>query len=526
MQLKQIIPILILTTLFMSCGSEIPATDPVFDKTLAINERIELAINEGFIKQMGYSEAFEKSISDFYKQRNYSAVWSNDSMVTPSYVRFKHFFNQPNVIGLPSTRLMKKENKKLEKALVYKELLMTAHLAQTYHDLHIGFMDTSINKMRPVLAAKPEILEQLISQKDTVKRWDKWFAFFGPNVGNYQQLAKVLFNTTYNKAISDKTFKIPEFKKDTLECLKQSKAALKEKGYLKTIDVDDQTFEDSLMSFQVKHGLKPDAKLGEFTIMMLSESEQHKINRAVLSLERWRWRAPFPERYIYVNIPEYTLRLYYNDSLLSQHNVVVGKRENRTPQLTSRIRNIIAMPYWTQPQSIASKEFLPAIQANSNYAAKNHYKVYRGNMEVDPKTINWKKYKEKNFPFRVKQEPGSDNALGLVKFEFANEFGVYLHDTPSKSFFRRDVRSFSHGCIRCEMPDSLARFILRRDEKNKMLPDSLDSLIARKVHMPIPLRKPVTIQIDYITVVATGVGEIRIHPDIYGRDEEYLKWMK
>ena len=145
---------------------------------------------------------------------------------------------------------------------------------------------------------------------------------------------------------------------------------------------------------------------------------------------------------------------------------------------------------------------------------------------MDPKTINWKKYKEKNFPFRVKQEPGSDNALGLVKFEFANDFGVYLHDTPSKSFFRRDVRSFSHGCVRCEMPDSLARFILRRDEKNKMLPDSLDSLIARKVHMPIPLHKLITIQIDYITVVATGVGEIRIHPDIYGRDEDYLKWMK
>ncbi len=102
MQLKQIFPILLLTTLFMSCESEIPATDPVFDDKLPIKQRIELAINEGLIKQMGYSEEFATSISDFYKQRNFAPVWSNDSMVTPSYVRFKHFFSQPNVIGAPA----------------------------------------------------------------------------------------------------------------------------------------------------------------------------------------------------------------------------------------------------------------------------------------------------------------------------------------------------------------------------------------------------------------------------------------
>jgi murein L,D-transpeptidase YcbB/YkuD len=335
-----------------------------------------------------------------------------------------------------------------------------------------------------------------------------------------------LFYAVNGKQLSTTYFEIPALEDDSIACINLSKQSLIDKGYLLN-DSSDTDFINALKNFQVDNGIKGDGNIGVYTRNALKESQRYRVHRAVLSLERWRWRFVFPERYIWVNIPEYKLRLFYNDTLFLTHNVVVGKPENTTPQLLSKLRAIITMPYWTQPQKIAEKEFLPAIQSNSNYATKNEYKIFRGDKEVDPHTVNWKKYKEKNFPFRVRQEPGEKNALGVVKFEFSNKYGVYLHDTPSKGFFKRDIRAFSHGCVRCDMPDSLARFILSRDDKRqKMTRDSLDTLIARKEQFTILLRKPIPIHLDYITVSTNEKGLLLYYPDIYLRDEKYLKAMK
>lgn len=507
----------------VGCTATIPDTDPVFDGTQPLNDRIKLALEEGLLTEMGYSEKFQAEIQRFYADRNYQPVWANDSTLEKTGILFSTIFKQPNAIGLPDTRLNKTIKKSWKKELVVKELLLSAKLAQTKQDLHLGFMDTTINKTRPIVACSNKHLADLIASKDTVTDLGAWFADMGPKNRYYRKTALALFYTVYCQTISEKSFDIPELKKDSINCVKQAKLALVEKGYLSK-ETDDM--EAAVMQFQTDHALKPDGVLGQYTRMLLGESKQHAIDRTMLSLERWRWRAAFPDRYVWVNIPEYVLRIYYNDTLYSEHRVVVGKPDHKTPQLTSKIRAVIAMPFWTQPQSIASKEFLPAIQSNSNYATRNHYKVYRGEQEVDPKSINWKKYSEKNFPFRIKQDPGDDNALGLVKFEFNNKFGVYIHDTPSKNFFNRDVRTYSHGCVRCDDPDSLAHIMLRWDPKQKITPDSLDTLIAHQAHTTIPLLKPITIQIDYITVTTNEKGFLLIHPDVYLRDETYLKWMK
>jgi murein L,D-transpeptidase YcbB/YkuD len=178
----------------------------------------------------------------------------------------------------------------------------------------------------------------------------------------YQRLAKALFYRTYGKEISEKSFTIPSIKDDTIKSRALAREALIEKKYISK-DANDEEFETGLKQFQLDHALKDDAVLGKYTVELLGESEQHQIDRTILSLERWRWRSPFPQKYIWINIPEYTLRFFINDTLYTRHRVVVGKPENTTPQLTSSIRNIIALPFWTQPQSIASKEFLPAQKA-------------------------------------------------------------------------------------------------------------------------------------------------------------------
>ncbi len=520
--------ILVIVTLSLgSCKTETPDTDVIFDRKVPIEERLKEALDREFLEEMGFDPSFNEVILDFYSKRNYQPLWCNDTLMNAKGKYLKSLMKVPYAVGIPPTRLQRSKLSKHEWTMVVQELELTAQMAQLCQDLKIGIMDTSINKMRPLKPCSIDVLTTKLDQIDTVTSWENYFAHLGPDNKYYYRMSKAIFYRCIgDTAISKKSFTVPTFKDDTLNSIVQAKAALVEKQFLQTTACSDEEYEEALKRFQLEHALKDDGKLGKYTCELLGESEDHQLRRAMLSLERWRWRAKFPERYIWVNIPEYMLRLYYNDTLFLEHRVVVGKPENMTPQLTSSIRSIISLPYWTQPQSIASKEFLPAIQSNRNYAAKNHYKVYRGDKEVDPKTINWSRYSENNFPFRIKQEPGEDNALGLVKFEFNNKFGVYIHDTPSKSFFNRDVRSFSHGCVRCDMPDSLARQILRRDEKNKFLPDSLDSVISRKEHLSIPLRKPIMIQIDYITVSTDKEWKLVYHADVYKRDEEYLKWMK
>lgn len=525
---KYTLQFILLLLIFSSCKTKVPKSDPIFDSKKKLTERLSLVESSGLLESIGFPEEIADQVHAIYRERNYAPIWSNDSTIARKGLKMENFFRNPTSLGLPEKRLFKLTDDSLAKTLIVRELILTAHFSQLVHDLKAGFFDTTKLTFRPVLPADMQEVNQRLSQFDTVTKWGTWFASMGPAHKDYQRLAKSMFHFARTKKLSRISFEIPAMVEDSVGCMRLSSEALIDKGYLDSSKTDIESFWTAMAAFQADHGLKADGVIGTFTRKNLGESTFYKCQRAILSLERWRWRAPFTERYLWVNIPEYTLRIYYNDTLFLTHRVVVGKPENQTPQLQSRLRTIVALPYWTQPHSIASKEFLPAIQRNSNYAAKNHYKVFRGQTEVDPTTINWKKYKEKNFPFRVRQEPGDDNALGLVKFEFSNRYGVYLHDTPSKGFFNKDVRAYSHGCVRVQMPDSLARFILTRDDdkRQKMTRDSLDSIVARREHLPIALYKPIPLQLDYITVMADSTGKIIFYTDIYDRDKAYLEKLK
>lgn len=517
--------LLFLVFALIRCSSPIDKTDPIFDQKVSLKKRISLAVESDLLTKLNFPEGIRDSVYAFYKARDFKPVWANDSMLLEKGTNWKELLKFPCALGLPDNRPFRFKTDSLTSASIIQEFLLTARLAQLQQDLKVGFLDTAISAYRPVVSIDVKSLMKSVKQMDTVKNWGTWLAKMGPSRPEYQALAKGLFRFAAKKKLSTFHFEVPALVEDSLRCLELAEESLIDKGYLDPKKTDDEAFWDAMGRFQADNGLKADGVIGMYTRKALNESVRYKCHRAILSMERWRWRAPFPERYVWVNIPEYKLRLFYNDTMYSEHRVVVGKPENQTPQLSSRLRAIVTLPYWTQPQSIASKEFLPAIQRNSNYAAKNHYKVYRGETEVDPTTINWKRYKEKNFPFRVRQEPGDDNALGLVKFEFNNKYGVYIHDTPSKGFFNKDIRAYSHGCMRCDMPDSLARYILTRDDRQKMTRDSLDTLIARKEHFTIALRKPIALQVDYITVVVNEKGGLLFFPDVYDRDEKYLKMM-
>lgn len=505
-----------------SCAEKIPDTDPIFDDKQPLHTRIRLALEKGYIKELGVDATTAESIKTFYRERGYRPLWANDSLLTETGKTMQQIVTQPSCIGVPTSRWKQKVNN--QKELIAKELLMTTQFGYAVKDLKTGFLDTAAKSLKPCSWPDVLVVQTLSKQVDTVKNWGKWFADMGSPHDDYKRIAQGLFSYSFGKSFSEKTFKLPNIKEDSAGCYEQGRLSLIDKGYLPKDAVPDSIFLQALSNFQLDNGLKTDGVIGTYTRKALEESAQAKVDRIVLSLERWRWRERFPERYVWINIPEYVLRIYYNDTLFSMHNVVVGKIDTKTPQLKSRIRTIVSYPYWTIPYSITSKEILPEAKRNPGYFARNHYRVYNKSEEIDPYSVNWKRIRDKTFPYKVIQDPGTHNSLGIIKFEFSNPYGVYVHDTPSKSLFRNDVRSYSHGCIRCQLPDSLARFILRRDEQRMMPPDSLDSMLYRQEHRKIQLKHPIDIQVDYITVTADETNRLTIHPDIYGRDAAYVAW--
>lgn len=243
----------------------------------------------------------------------------------------------------------------------------------------------------------------------------------------------------------------------------------------------------------------------------------HQSKGLSINMERWRWEKPLPDRYVSVNVPAFTLRVVEFDSVLLQSKVIVGKRETPTPVLESVIRSFIIYPYWHVPRSISTKEILPALQTDSSYLKKNNFEVLnKQGVVIDAATIQWKSYHAEHFPFILRQREGSENSMGIIKFIFANNYGIYLHDTNSKRLFSRKMRDLSHGCVRVSQAIDLAHYLVREDDIY-VSPEDLDQYLSLQQRLKIELRKPIPVKLQYFTCEVEK-GVVRFYDDIYKKD--------
>jgi len=174
----------------------------------------------------------------------------------------------------------------------------------------------------------------------------------------------------------------------------------------------------------------------------------------------------------------------------------------------------VLSPDWRVPSSIAAQELVPILRANPGYLAQNNMRLSYGTRPVDPRSIDWGKVSTKNFPYRLRQEPGPKNPLGTIKFMFPNRFQVYLHDTPSRTLFAKPERALSHGCVRVEKPTDLAEYVLRGVLSRERIVAGLGQRTSRTV----PLAEPLPTYLMYRTVLVKDDGTVQFRPDIYGYD--------
>lgn len=282
----------------------------------------------------------------------------------------------------------------------------------------------------------------------------------------------------------------------------------------------------AIQAFQAQHGLNTDGVIGKNTIRALNVPLNWKIRQLRINMERLRWLPRnLGERYVLVNTAGFRLTVVEKDQQVLAMRIIVGRDYRSTPTFNGRLSHMILNPYWNVPDSIARKDLLPKQQSDPSHFASLNIKVFqnhnRNGEAIDPDTIDWQGIKHR-FPYVLRQDPGKNNALGRIKFMFPNSFDIYLHDTPSKSLFQRDIRTFSSGCIRLEKPMEFAAFALNKQELPEKFLADMESGQTTTVHLP----KPLPIYLVYITAWIDEQEKVHFSPDIYDRDTRALRYAR
>ena len=250
----------------------------------------------------------------------------------------------------------------------------------------------------------------------------------------------------------------------------------------------------AVRSFQTRHGLLPDGRIGTGTQRSLSASADDRARQIALNLERRRWlkRELNPER-IEVNTAA-AIMVYWKDGRpVHSNRVVVGSAENQTPSLEKPFASVVANPPWYVPAGIARREILP--NGPAYLAARDMY-VKDG---------------------QVIQRAGPQAALGYVKFELRDSYAIFLHDTPSKAAFDLATRQRSHGCVRVQNAVEFARLLLSPDPVRLA---EFDDAQATRETQRIQTGREITVRLLYWTAFVDGQQRVAFREDVYKRDQK------
>ena len=269
--------------------------------------------------------------------------------------------------------------------------------------------------------------------------------------------------------------------------------------------VFDAPLEAAVMRAQKRFGLKDDGIVDRLTLAALNVSTAERIDQIVANMERWRWLPPvLPVDRIQVNVAAAILTVFHADSPTLSMRAVTGRPGDETPMLQSQVESIVLNPPWNVPSSIVQKELLPKEKAEPGYLAAHDF-IFVPTPEGGQRLV---------------QKAGSQAALGKIKFDFPNTYGVYLHDTPTHSTFDRFGRLASHGCVRLQRPLVLAKAVMEGDPV--WTPEAIDATLASGKTVRAPLPRPIAVFLFYWTAYVTPDGQVNFRGDPYGWDEELV----
>jgi L,D-transpeptidase YcbB len=285
---------------------------------------------------------------------------------------------------------------------------------------------------------------------------------------------------------------------------------------------DSSTFDSELTEavkrFQKRNGLRETGRIEQSVYPVLNATADQRLAQLRLNYERLKGlMRGIEDRYVLVNIPAFQLEAVDKYEVQLRYRVIVGRPERQSPEVTALIRNINFFPYWRVPESVATLDLIPRLRKEPGYLAQEGIRVYTASgQEVDANTIDWNAPQATSY--RFKQDPGEKNALGLLRLDMSNQYGVYMHDTPMKNLFDQRSRPFSAGCVRVQNVIDLADWIAH-GEPGWEQPGRVRQQLATNQPMELKLTRPVPVRFVYITAWAEpSTGQVQFRQDIYGRD--------
>lgn len=498
--------IIVLSVAFSNCKKE-------ESNLVAQKEQISFLIDSSaiqpFFTKFPKLKVYQKQVVEIYQKQRYNYLWFDKQGRKEITEALCSRINNIEKEGVQTTIPYKTIFDDLyqshsEKPNLETELFLTTYFFY-YTNKVIQGIDSS--KLKELEWYLPRKKLSYVNYLDSLLVNPKGFENNEPLVAQYSKLKEILqkYRTIEKKGGWATIETTPGFKSLKPDDSSSVIAKIRTRLFL-TFDIasdsKSSTYDEELrlgiVKYKKQNGFELDDIILPKHIAAMNVPISERIKTLLVNMERCRWISTDivkAKEFIVINIPSYKLSYFKDKKVVLSSNVVVGTAMNKTVIFSGNMRYIVFSPYWNVPTSILKKEILPGIKRDSKYLAKH-------NME-------WNKG-------MVRQKPGLDNSLGLVKFLFPNNNNIYLHDSPSKNLFSAEKRAFSHGCIRVEKAKELANAILEND--TNWTSEKIDDAMYKGKESWYALKNKIPVYIGYFSAWVDNEGNVNFYKDIYDRD--------
>ncbi len=525
-----------LPLLFTACHNHSKTADAKSSKEKKISKRdysitkqnaynnlfLDSADVENFILKNKLADSTARWMRSFYNTRNYQFAWFSSNGLSEQALGFWSLKNYIGDTSLKNKALQKTMDDFMvddsltinghDKSAINTELLLTENL--------IGFIRNNFEKgyvkrkelerFIPFKKQDPIYLaDSLLNKKH---KDDKYFSDINESYKLLSDQLKKYAGIARSGGWPSVPAVAKKYKPGTsapeIKAIKEYFEITGDLPQQDSTDVYNENLKIGIKNFESRFGLTTDGKISSSLLKEMNIPAIERLKQILINMNRMRWMPQEPNgQLIVVNIPEFILHVVDGKNKVFDMAVVVGKDGHNTTMFSDKLTTIVFSPYWNLPESIIKKEILPSIAKDPNYLESHNMERTGGTDDMPV----------------IRQKPGGDNSLGKVKFLFPNSFNIYFHDTPAKSLFCKNIRAFSHGCIRLSEPEKLADYLLQ--DNSKWPPEKIDTAMNNGNEQFVQLKKPVPVFITYYTAWVDENGKLNFRNDIYGHDADIAEKM-
>ena len=520
---------MVLTALLVFLLQSMPLQQP--DVAEEIRRRVELLREGSTLVLAGEAIGHAARLPGLYESRAFAPLWTDAGAVADLVRAIREVEadgldpRDYHIAALESLAV----TPRTAAAAAEADLLRSDALARLAHDLHFGRVDPGSLQQSWHIPGRPDTLATGVLQA-IVSAGRLYSAIEAQRPSHFIYLGMRRALASYRAIAARGGWQMlpagPALQIDSIGArVAQLRRRLAVEGDLASADTMSAVFDSTLAAavrlFQHRHALNEDGVVGAATLRELNVPIETRIDQIRINLERARWvLGDLTDTFVAVNVAGQRAYFVKDRNVVWETRVITGKTYTRTPVFSAPMRYIVLNPTWTVPPGIVG-EVLSAIRRDPGYLRKNGMRVLdAAGRAVNPSSVDFAR-SARSFPYTFRQDAGPANPLGSIKFVFPNDYNVYLHDTPARTLFEREDRTFSHGCIRVQDPLRLGELIL--SAQLGWTRAELEAAVATGQTRTVNLVTPIPTLVLYWTASTDLHGEVHFYRDVYERDARLLR---